>query len=289
MMFDIHGKKLTTHGYNKFVFIGLIICSAIFIAIGIFCLTLMNMPTSREEAGGGIYFTVELGGVSPMMLFSLIGGGLIILGLVAATIALMQKNVPTFTITEKGIICKYKGKETLSLFKDISDVYLFSVCRTSYTGSINSLAYRKNKSDAWTLISPRNSGYDKLISTFRSLYSEQRVQALRAQLEHGATLEFNYVDAKMIWFKRAFSLNVAGAANIDSSLQKFYLTKDNIIKDDKSIIINKSDKINTASWVDNLHLIDRDGNKKFSMMFPSIISADVFCTLLQEAIDRAEM
>lgn len=36
MMFDIHGKKLTTHGYNKFVFIGLIICSAIFIAIGIF-------------------------------------------------------------------------------------------------------------------------------------------------------------------------------------------------------------------------------------------------------------
>ncbi|EEE9639475.1 hypothetical protein DEI40_21390, partial [Salmonella enterica subsp. enterica serovar Typhimurium] len=95
MMFDIHGKKLTTHGYNKFVFIGLIICSAIFIAIGIFCLTLMNMPTSREEAGGGIYFTVELGGVSPMMLFSLIGGGLIILGLVAATIALMQKNVPT--------------------------------------------------------------------------------------------------------------------------------------------------------------------------------------------------
>lgn len=40
MMFDIHGKKLTTHGYNKFVFIGLIICSAIFIAIGIFCLTL---------------------------------------------------------------------------------------------------------------------------------------------------------------------------------------------------------------------------------------------------------
>ncbi|EAY6371869.1 hypothetical protein FAL54_14635, partial [Salmonella enterica subsp. enterica serovar Kentucky] len=109
------------------------------------------------------------------------------------------------------------------------------------------------------------------------------------QLEHGATLEFNYVDAKMIWFKRAFSLNVAGAANIDSSLRKFYLTKDNIIKDDKSIIINKSDKINTASWVDNLHLIDRDGNKKFSMMFPSIISADVFCALLQEAIDRAEM
>ncbi|SUH40539.1 Uncharacterised protein [Salmonella enterica subsp. enterica] len=48
MMFDIHGKKLTTHGYNKFVFIGLIICSAIFIAIGIFCLTLMNMPNLKR-------------------------------------------------------------------------------------------------------------------------------------------------------------------------------------------------------------------------------------------------
>lgn len=288
-MFDIHGKKLTTHGSNKFVFIGLIICSVIFIVVGIFCLTLMNMPTSREEAGGGIYFAVEPGGLHPIVLFSLTGGGLIILGLVAAVIAFMQKNVPAFTIVEKGVVCKYKGKETLSIFKDISDVYLFSVGRAGYKGSINSLAYRKNKSDAWTLISPRNSGYDKLISTFRNLYTEQRVQDLRAQLENGATLEFNYVDAKMVWFKRAFSLNVAGAAKIDSSLRKFYLTKNSIIKDDKSITINKSDKINAASWVDNLYLLDRDGNKKFSIMFPSIISADVFRMLLQEAVDRAEI
>ncbi|EOX8445970.1 hypothetical protein [Salmonella enterica] len=288
MMSDIHGSKLTTHGSSKFLFIGLLICSVIFIGFGIFCLTLMNMPTSKEEASGGIYFAVEPGGISPMVLFSLVGGGLIILGLIAAAIAFMQKNVPVFMITENGISCKYKGKETFSLFKDIADVYLFSVGRTSYKGTINSLAYRKNKSDAWTFISPRNSGYSKLISTFRSLYSQQRVKDLRAQLEQGATLEFNYVDAKMVWVKRAFSLNVAGAAKIDSSLRKFYLTKNSIIKDDKNITINKSDSINAGSWNDNLYLLDSDGNKKFSMMFPSIISADVFHELLQDVIERVE-
>lgn len=50
-------------------------------------------------------------GVSPMMLFSLIGGGLIILGLVAAAIALMQKMSPHLPSPKRVLFVNIRVKK----------------------------------------------------------------------------------------------------------------------------------------------------------------------------------
>lgn len=282
------GKQLGSYGWNKFRFIGCIVCALIFIGVGIFSLTLMNIPTSREAAHGGIYFDTAGWSIPPTTLFFLSGCGLFLMGVFTILLAQNVKAKYTFTLFENGISSKYRGKENYLSFEDIEDVYLFSIGRSNYAGFLNSLAYRKNKHDEWIFISPLNSGSDKLISTFRQLHTNQRGEVLEEKMKQGTVLKFEYVSTKSVWLKRALSFRISDYLKIDSSLKDFYLTKDSITLDGKKVSIGPTDSINTDSWVENIYLIDNNGNKKFSLMYPSIISADVLRSLLERSVSVTE-
>ncbi len=246
----------------------------------------MNMPTSMEEANGGTYFDTSGLGMGPKELFLIIGLGLILLGLLTVLFAFATKAKYTFIIFENGIIARSKGKETSLLFTEIEDVYLFSVGKYSYSGFMNSLAYRKNKADDWFIISLRHAKSHKLIETFRELHTAQRAASLLPQIKLGNKLKFNYVDSKSVWLKRAFAMKVNDYVKSTSSTKDFYLSKNEIEIDGEKIQISGSDKVNADSWIENVYLLDNAGIKKFALMLPSIISADVFVSILRLSIEE---
>lgn len=280
------GITLGSFGWQKIRFVGCIICALIFIGFGLFCFTLMNIPTSREAAHGGIYFDTSGWPFSPFILFVSTGGGLILLGVVAILLAQSVKAKYTFKLFENGITSKYKGKESYFAFNEIEDVYLFSIGRSNYSGFLNSLAYRKTKQDDWIFISPLNSHSEKLISMFRQLHAKQRGDVLKEKIQHGGVVKFDYVSAKKVWLKRALSFRISDYLKIDSSLKEFHLTNENINIDGKNITIAATDTINADSWIENIYLLDGNGNKKFALMFPSIVSADVFHAVLEDVVAR---
>lgn len=282
------GKILGIFGWAKFRFIGCIVCAVIFIGVAILCFSLINIPTSREAAHGGAYFDITGWPVSPFILFMSVGGGLLILAAITLLVARSVKAKYTFTVYEGGIASRCGGKETYIPFRDIEDVYLFSVGRGNYSGELNSLAYRKSRQNDWIIISLLNTDSEKLISLFRQLHAEQRSRVLQDKIEQCHKVKFDYVSAKNVWLKRAFTLRIADYLKIDASLKPLYLTKEGIVADEKNIVINKTDCITNDSWVENLYVLDSHGSKKFSMMFPTIISGDAFITTLNKVIETKD-
>ena len=123
------------------------------------------------------------------------------LGYFFGRIAWEHLQTPDFIVYENGIEAYHREHEFLT-FDEIGDLYFFVT--GNFRFGPNNLAFRKDKSDSWKLISAHHSN-NQLFDELLNQHITFRVPYLLKQISLGEKIEFHYLDRVTAIQKNAFS------------------------------------------------------------------------------------
>lgn len=204
------------------------------------------------------------------------------LGLIIYYAATYMSRGAFFYLYQNGVVSDNKGIIETLYFKDIRDLYLFT--SGNRLPGINSIAFRKNSTADWHLVSARYSGINKVIAFIRSRHVAVYVPLLLKKLEEGHNVDFTYVDVKNLTMKQFTSINTDSSFDVKTkTVQVFY---DKMVVDSQIIYFKEVLPFSVAEFTNQIQLIHTDERVIFKQGFTSVSSGDSFIALLDELINK---
>lgn len=249
------GPLLATYGKSRsFLVVGWSM-AALFAAVGAFVLWLST------RIGPDLRFS---GDVS---LLYLVGFGALALGAASGGVVWrLAASQATFQLFDKGIRASGPDGDTITLYRDLEDLYSF------FYGGIG---YRASPRAPWTFIGSRIHRFAELSERLRSLQIAQRGEALHRQLDAGQPVIFRYVEERV-----AQSKSLVASRNMDFPTFELSLTAERLQIGQDSIDIARIAAIETDAWTEQSGIVDVDGAVFHKMHPRAILSFELLQTLI---------
>lgn len=177
-----------------------------------------------------------------------------------------------FELHDKGVVSQQGDTRQYAAFADIQDLCLFASGPDAAAGPVNSLAYRTNAAEDWTVVPSGTSEFPVFMDGFRSRYVEQRLPVLEAMIANGTRVPFRYVKAGEFpgletqeLALSAEGLHIGGATWPYESLKR----------------------IDLNDWTETVTLQDESGKTVFSCLATRILSSDLLVNLVYDQLGQA--
>jgi hypothetical protein len=275
------GKLNKIYKPRKARFIGMAMAGSVIAAVGLFVLW-----AAYAVSGGGITYR---GSGDPVLLLEIIGAVLVAAGALFVCISVKARGKIIFELYENGIVIKPKKAEpTNLLFTEIEDILPLTVVGGDISNVvyITHLAFRKNPSSKWFVITPLTSGHKELNEQFMTLHTRERGALVFDQWQKtDLPAQIRYVD-KSAMRNPYFTKNMASYLKPFSSFKTLSLAKNYIKTDSQTISFDSTCKLEIGGWTDNIYLKDSSGKEKFRIHYSTVLSADIFIALLSAQIEQ---
>jgi hypothetical protein len=268
------GELIKIYKPRRARFVGMAVAGGVIVAVGLFVLWAASLV-----AGGGITYS---GSGDPVLLLQIIGAVLVAAGVLFVCISVKVRGKIVFELYENGIVIKPKNAEpTNLLFTEIEDVLPLTVVgNIADVVYITHLAFRKNPSSEWLVITLLTSGHKELNEQFMTLHTEKRGALVFDQWQKtDLPAQIRYIE-KSAMHNPYFTKNMASYLKPFSSFKTVSLANDYIKIDDQTIDFDSTCKMEIGGWTDNIYLKDSDGKEKFRIHYSTVLSADIFTELL---------
>lgn len=273
------GKLIRIYKPRKAQFIGLTVVGSVIAAVGLFVLW-----AAYTVSGGGITYR---GSGNPVLILAIIGAVMVAVGTLLVFISVKGRGKNTFELYENGIIIKPKTAEPACLmFTEIEDILPLTIVAGDIHNVVNitHLAFRKNPSSEWFIITPQTSGNTKLNEQFVALHTQERGALVFEQWQKtDLPVQIRYVE-KSAMRDPYFTKNMAAYLKPFSDFKTLLLAKNYIKIDNQTINFNSTCKLEIGGWTDNIYLKDSNGKEKFCIHCSTVLSADIFTALLSAQI-----
>jgi hypothetical protein len=256
------------------------VAGSVIVAVGLFVLW-----AAYWVSGGGIRY---IGSGDPVLLLEIIGAGLVAAGLLFICISVKVRGKIIFELYENGIVIKPKKAEpTNLLFTEIEDILPLTVVgNIADIAYITHLAFRKNPSSEWFVITPLTSGHKALNEQFIALHTKERGALVFDQWQKtGFPAQIRYID-KSAKHSPYFTKNMASYLKPFSAFKTLMLEKNYIKMDNQTINFDNTCTLEIGGWTDNIYLKDSNGKEKFRIHYSTVLSPDVFTALLSAQIEK---
>lgn len=201
-----------------------------------------------------------------------------------------QYDNPIFTyfLYEKGVrvFNHHTGNVYFISFNKIEYIYKYHA-GINPNGKINAMAFRTSKNQHWNIIINNITNAYPLINTI--IHQQVMNVGLTSLngLSRGKTVVFDIVRGNDIWLK-SLIFNFIKIKKIQIDTIPLSLSAHSLVTTKGTINIEDIQRIETLREAhhDKIRLFDAKGNVLFSIDYSSLISADLFITLLEHMIQN---